>query len=207
MSRETHDPNRRQAPRHPFVVIEGVDGTGKSTVAELLANALRGIYFRTPSGPYATLRRFVDKGFDPAIRFRFYLEAVAHASSEIRALIDHRPVVCDRYLRSTLVYHRALGACVDLEPELEDALIMPDFEFVLTASSGVRNERLARRDDRDASDRHIEMNSTFLDRAQEGFLAGEIVALDTSRTAPRELVKMMLGQNRQPACANGRALP
>src|SRR2546422_940162 len=93
---------------HKLIVVEGIDGTGKTTVARRLATAIRAKYLRTPPPRFDSLRKYVDKEASVETRFLFYLCSVAYASDIIRRELTKRDVVCDRYLGTTLAYHRAL---------------------------------------------------------------------------------------------------
>jgi dTMP kinase len=91
----------------PFIALEGVDGSGKTTVAEQLAQKVSALYLRTPGEGYKPARKYVDNGTPPAAKLFFYLSSVADASSQITKARAIQPVVCDRYLWSTLIPHSA----------------------------------------------------------------------------------------------------
>lgn len=92
-------------------MIEGIDGVGKTTTAKLLAEMIDAIYYKTPSYHFEKLRVVADRVFrnDPQRRFKFYFNSVKFASTEIRQIIQKKPLVCDRYIWSTVVYRKALG--------------------------------------------------------------------------------------------------
>lgn len=57
-----------------FIVIEGIDGTGKSTVAQLLAKKLDGICVKTPFDEFIPLKKFFNKLNNSTAKFfSFYL--------------------------------------------------------------------------------------------------------------------------------------
>ena len=98
--------------RPRFVVVEGLDGTGKSTLARNLSEALGGELMSTP-GPIG--RRFraelLAEIRDEAARALFYAATVRNAG----AIARHRVamghwVVMDRYWLSTVAYAKARGA-------------------------------------------------------------------------------------------------
>ncbi len=93
-----------------FIVLEGIDGCGKTSVALRLQDALsvvlprRPFYTREPSDE--VIRRMLLHEDDHRARLLlFMLDRVSHARRIRQALDDGHWVLCDRYLHSTLVYN------------------------------------------------------------------------------------------------------
>jgi dTMP kinase len=139
-----------------FIVVEGLDGVGTTTVAERLSQALeaRDLGVRLTAEPTdgafgRLLRRHLhtDVTLDPPTAgLVFTADRADHLGSVIRpALARGRWVVCDRYLLSTLAYQGAEG--VDREAILaaSDGFDVPDVTFFLDAPDGVRAERMSAR--------------------------------------------------------------
>ena len=113
------------APGAPFVVLEGVEGSGKSTLLSALAERLNSdarnaLVTREPGGtPLGDAVRAVF--LDRAISITPLTEALLmnaaraqHVSDAIRpALEAGRPVLCDRFVDSTLAY-QGYGRGLDL---------------------------------------------------------------------------------------------
>lgn len=106
-----------------FIVFEGIDGSGKSTQAALLARALenagREVFATrepTADSPAALRLREIAKGaregFTLADEVALFFEDRAwHVEHQIApALASGAIVVCDRYWYSTAAYQGALGA-------------------------------------------------------------------------------------------------
>ena len=129
-----------------FIVIEGIDGSGKTTVSQYLCDKINGSLYKTPSFPFSVLRDFVDKCVNTKSRFYFYLSSVIHASSEIAKLLEHKNVVCDRYILSTLCYHRAATSFFKPFDESTLQILEPDFTFYLDADYNVRIRRIVDRE-------------------------------------------------------------
>ena len=181
-----------------FVTFEGVDWSGKSTQAELLADWLRGqgrtvVATREPGGtPVAEgVRELVLHGHDMAPWAEAALYAAAradHAASLIRpALARGDDVVCDRYLDSSVAYQgiaRGLGEARVRELSLiVTEGLLPDRTFLVLLDP---EEALARASgDHDRIERE---GAAFMRKVHEGYRVlaaaepGRIVAVDGART-------------------------
>ena len=171
-----------------FVVVEGLDGTGKSTVAAELASRLDATLLATPQQELQSLRGLADQTFGPGSisRTLFYAATVLAASQMARAEIQAgRPVVMDRYWLTTMAYARVQGRDVSL-PQVEAQLLPPDVTVYLTAPPSVRRERLTDRgtlSDHDrfsCRDREGEaLNAAYLELSCSP-LAGRFVQVDAT---------------------------
>ena len=146
-----------------FVSFEGLDGSGKSTQAELLRDFLseRGedvVLVREPGGtPLGEeIRTLLLRGPEMTSRAEAALFAVARvelAETVIRPTLERGAhVVCDRYLDSSLAYQGiARGLGVDQVLALNVLLIgdlLPDRTFVLDLEPDAAAQRLRRATDR-----------------------------------------------------------
>jgi dTMP kinase len=150
--------------RGRFVVLEGGDGSGKSTQSSRLATWLRdqGLTvvetFEPGSGPTgAILREVLLHGPEPVAPVTEALLMAAdraqHVAGEIEpALARGDWVVCDRYVPSSLVYQgvvRDLG--VDVVEQLSavaTAGLAPDVVVLLDVSDSIADTRRAGESDR-----------------------------------------------------------
>ncbi len=101
-----------------FVVFEGLDGAGKTTVARRVAATMNAAYLTTPSAAVRVFRDDLirDFGGSQEAAHLFYLATVFAASREVDALIvQGRSVVLDRYLLSTQAYAEFRGSALRLE--------------------------------------------------------------------------------------------
>jgi dTMP kinase len=135
-----------------FIALEGIDGSGKTTVCQILSKKINAEVYKTPSWPFSDLRDVIDKNVDIKSRFFFYLSSVIHASSEIARLLNHKHVVCDRYILSTLCYHRASESFFKSFDGNQVDILQPDFTFFLNADYEIRMKRIAIRENSDNSD-------------------------------------------------------
>ena len=178
-----------------FISLEGIDGSGKSTQARLLADHLRAsgrevVLTREPGGsPGAEeIRRLLVEGagerWSPGTELLLFTAARRdHLERTIRpALARGAVVVSDRFADSTRVYQGAaradLRATVD---RLHDLMIgvEPDLTLVIDADPAVA---LGRGKARGAGeDRFENMGLPFQARLRAGFLALAAEAPDRVR--------------------------
>ena len=142
-----------------FVTFEGVDGSGKSTQARLLAERLRSegrdvVLTREPGGTSVgeRIRELLlhGEGMAPWAEAALFAAARAQLVDEVirPALARGADVVCDRYLDSSLAY-QGLARGLGIERVLELNLLatsglLPDRTFLIQVSPA---EAAARRDD------------------------------------------------------------
>ncbi len=127
-----------------FIVLEGLDGVGKSTAARRVADLLGAEFLATPGADLEPVRRLLEPTFEghPDARMLWYASTVMLASDRIRALRRAgRAAVVDRYFLSTLVYAELRGAGLGLA-EVERFLVVPHLTVYLHAPSAVREARM-----------------------------------------------------------------
>lgn len=168
-----------------FVTIDGVDGVGKTTVAQLLASDGMFHYYKSPAGPFAQLRKEVDNHATPIERYCFYRTATQYDSSQIGQLLEKTSVVCDRYIASTAAYHIAMDARIRVIHG-DGGLLKPDFAFLLGARSEVRDKRILERA-KMLSDAKLEGDSALLDRVAQIFMSFGLIYIDTSDITAEEV--------------------
>lgn len=132
-----------------FIVIEGLDGTGKSTTAKALAKKLGGIALNTPLDKFKDVRPQLEDIYaeESYGRQLFYASTAISSSKQVELELMHNPaVVLDRYWLSTQVYHswRTQGAHFKLS-EVEGMLLKPDLTVYLELSLEDRVKRLGGR--------------------------------------------------------------
>jgi dTMP kinase len=144
-----------------FLSLEGVDGSGKTTQAGLLAEALRAdgrevVATREPGGTRLgeEVRELLLEGVEMSAWAETTLFAAARAELAERviapALAAGNDVVCDRYIDSSLAY-QGIARGLGLERVLELNLtvtngLLPDRTFLVLVDPGVAFERAKRSD-------------------------------------------------------------
>jgi len=179
----------RQEP--VFVVFEGLDGSGKSTCAKLVADLLGAQLLTTPSPEVRVYRDDLIERFggcQEACQL-FYLATVFSASQAARALLrEGRAVVIDRYFLSTQAYAAFRGSrlCVD---HVESLLLPADLTVFLDAPLDVRARRVGRRGASAADQETLSpeadarLRAEHLWRAHLG-VVGRFIMLDSSEASP-----------------------
>ncbi|HVR48035.1 MAG TPA: dTMP kinase [Candidatus Binatia bacterium] len=167
-----------------FVVVEGIEGSGKSTLVSGLAARLKAekknvVVTREPGGTRlgdAVRRVFLDRSLtiEPlAEAFLVNAARAQHVEEVIRpALAADGIVLCDRFTDSTLAYQGyGRGTDLDLLRALCDFAtggVEPD--VVLLVDLPVADARARLRDRPDAPDRIESEDDAFHERVRRGFL-------------------------------------
>jgi len=145
-----------------FITFEGIEGSGKSTQAQLLKEYLvsegRKVFLtREPGGPKISeqIREILlsneNKEMSPETELLLYLAARSQHTSEciIPALNRGEFVICDRYIDSTLAYQGIarelnLGAVIDIN-EFATYGLKPDLTFILDLPTDLLIYRLLKK--------------------------------------------------------------
>lgn len=152
------------AVRGRFLVFEGIDGSGKSTVARMMYERMNAagrpsILTAEPTDSWVgdMVRRGNREAASPFTETLLYVADRAEHTAQIeRWLNDGKHVVCDRYVGSTLAYQ-----AVTLRPHLGDPArewlrsvnapftLRPDVTFLLLLDPELAMERLGSRPGRE----------------------------------------------------------
>jgi dTMP kinase len=187
-----------------FITLEGVEGSGKTTQAKLVAEALRKrgykvVATREPGGtPVGDAIRAIF--LDPAVALHpeselllVLADRAQHVREQLRPVMDDGAIVIsDRYSDSTIAYQGyGRGISLALLQSLNDFAtggMRPDRTFVLDcdAESGLARTRARMRGAERAPDRFEGERAEFHRRVRDGFLAiaraepGRVIVIDAT---------------------------
>ena len=190
-----------------FIVIEGCDFTGKSTVIEKLVVALKDL------GIEACQMKALGETDYGIARRKFLMENKETLSNEEQAIImidamqdmnrkllikqeGGNFVVCDRYYHSTLVYQgMRKNALKMVEEQLSEAnLIEPDLTIILDCDTSIILERMKERAEKNVYDPKSakeveEIRNAYLKVAQ----MENTVIIDTTNLTTENVIEKILG--------------
>ncbi len=183
-----------------FVVLEGLDGSGKSTCAKALAAKLGAVLLATPAGELRHHRERLLAGFDGCQEAaqHLYQAAVFDASCRVRRLLDRgTSVVLDRYFLSTEAYAAFRGSKIRHDEQC--SLLTPaDLTVFLHAPLAVRRERIQRRGVVTSADRETLTEAADAQLRHEHEVrsclpvVGKFLSIDTSRADPSEVAERIV---------------
>ncbi|MGW1156915.1 AAA family ATPase [Streptomyces sp. NPDC002513] len=183
-------------PDHPrFESLEGLRGTGKSTLAPMLAAARHAVLVPTVPSLYQPVRHALDEGTNVEARMCLYLSALFTAAEEIRHHLDAGlSVVVESYFARCLANHRALGARLGVA--LPSWLPTP-VTYHLVCADDERQRRLAGRNK--PASRWDALIETATDRVTYAYASFPMHRIDTTGRSPDEVLRVITDTDTQGA--------
>lgn len=181
-----------------FIVIEGLDGVGKSTITKALAIEIDAVILATPGDKFNNIRSELELIYKDNHHARqlFYMSTVVSISEQVRKLVNKgKNVIVDRYWLSTQVYHQWKSENQHFElADVENSILIPDVTLYLQLPLEQRKKRLLSRNGNTAEDNLtiIDTTDTELDnlylRYSRTSIAGHWVRINTDATVD-EIIK------------------
>ena len=182
-----------------FIVIEGLDGSGKTTQAKLLVRALRRTrdagFTAEPS--HGEIGRFIrrrilygEKRMPTAMEaLLFAADRIDHVQNEVMpALSSGRVIVSDRYLYSSLAYQGSAGLDLEWIQAVNGCAVRPDLALFVDVSPEIVLKRLKRK-------KSVMENLATQQRVREVYLLyvekGDLIRVDGEK-ARGEVAKSVL---------------
>ncbi|MFO7793244.1 MAG: dTMP kinase [Candidatus Saliniplasma sp.] len=154
-----------------FIVLEGIDGSGKSSVVRSLKKFHPNYYFtQEPSDSEAgkLAKKAANRQHSPYLDLFLYLaDRVEHTDNIKEILNNHKTVICDRYWGSTSAYQSASD---EISLEYTESIQMPfilepDLTILFDIDPETALERIS---NRDIKSKYEKME--FLKKVRENYL-------------------------------------
>ena len=171
-----------------LITLEGIDGTGKTTVCDLLSKKF----------PYAVMTKEPqDKlliewyGHNSYMElYAYLLDHAIHVHDVIRPKINDNLIICDRYIDSRVAYQSVKLDCSPndiYDMHFYNYTPRPSMTFVLVCDMDVLSERLRNRDG------DLLENTVFLTKVQNAYIQmtkdypGRCVLIDVTDLTAQEV--------------------
>ena len=128
-----------------IVSIDGLDGSGKTTICEYLISKLKKKY--SVIKVVGVIDKYVDKlaynSYSIDTKYLYYL--ASFIDSMMKKCSEHKGVIIlDRSIYSTIAYHNVYGSKIDIN-NIFDIFIEPDIRIFLSTTMDVIKQRLMER--------------------------------------------------------------
>jgi len=169
--------------RKPFIVFEGIEGSGKSLHSKSLIDQLKKkrisyIYLREPGGTKNAemIRKIIlNKNSNKLHKFTDTLLYLAARNenfiNNIKPFYNKRIIICDRFVDSTIAYqHYGLGINKNLIKLINKNIlnnVKPDFTFLMKIDINESFKRLRKRSN---LNRYDLFDKNFYKKVQNGFI-------------------------------------
>ena len=180
-----------------FIVIEGLDGVGKSTPSKELAISLDANLLHTPDSRLQIIRPIFDNS-SITTRTAFYIACNHLVSDQTISLLETKSVVLDRYYGSTIAasYSHGLIERSDLKHKINDFsldLLSPDLTVHLKLPESERIERIHGRDVEFSRDeKKLMINHVFRKRYLEALDSISDLTINISGLSPKEICSRII---------------
>ena len=177
-----------------FVVLDGIDGCGKTVHSKMLCEQLRVLDYdvayttepsKSPIGQFIRQKFLRETKVAPQIEaLLFAADRFHHLTSEIIPMLDaNKIVVSDRYVYSSLAYQGAQGLAPDWIKQINCFAIRPDLALYLDVLAETGLARKRSRSTLENLDLEKKVREIYLDLVK----SGELVKIDSYRN--RDVVR------------------
>ncbi|XP_046371058.2 uncharacterized protein LOC124145357 [Haliotis rufescens] len=134
--------------KHPFVVVEGMDAAGKTTLTETLEHKMQAARYHTPPPCIQHLRKFFDP-MPEIVRRAYYSLGNYIVAVQIAEECQQKAVIMDRFWHSTAAYGIANETSLSDQPPPGHItynwpcdLLRPTVVLFLNVTEDVRKQRM-----------------------------------------------------------------
>ncbi len=185
-----------------LIAVEGIDGSGKTTIVRYLVEELRKrgydvVSFKEPTdSKYGKMIRQIlkDRKISPEEELKLFIKDREFnvRNNILPALKDGKIVIMDRYYYSTVAYQGALGLDVERIKMLNKQFPKPDLVIILDVSPETALKRIKAKRKPDRFE-----DEEYLRRVREIFLSlkNNVVVVDAERdieVVKRDVLKVVL---------------
>ena len=185
-----------------FIVIDGIDGCGKTVHSKVLCEQLRRFKYdvalttepsRSPIGQFIGQKLLRERKVDPEIEaLLFAADRFHHLKFEVVPMLDaNKIVVSDRYVYASLAYQGAQGLGLEWIRQINNFAIKPDLALYLDVSPEIGLARKRTRSTLENLDLEKKVRQLYLDMVE----SGELVRINSDRNfdvVRRELLTCVL---------------
>jgi dTMP kinase len=177
-----------------WIVIEGLDGVGKSSVIKQLQQILKAT--QTPL-PNPVLRNYFDSQPNPVLRRSFYFMENNLTRLHAETILERGGhAITDRYMASTIAYMNSFDKEIDSDMVnvfLKENInaTKPDLTVYLMASRMERIRRIAERHVAETNEEILLKENDAQERCHQEYLNTDMIdcILDTTMKTPAEIAK------------------
>ena len=184
-----------------FIVFEGIDGSGKSSVIARLKDHLESegrkvmVTAEPTDGPVGKFVSVTDDLSPEAEALLFTADRALHSEQVKRWMSEGYDVLCDRYFASTLAYQSAAGMDIGwLKSINSKAIIEPDATILMDIDPEVSLKRVSQRGEMsrfEKLDYLKKVRKAYLDIARE--YRFDVINADRDRDTVAEEVISIVG--------------
>ncbi len=164
-----------------FITLEGIDGSGKSTIASLLHEKIDGsilTFEPTDSWIGRSVNKAIEEGMDGiTVALLFMADRREHLKEIEKWLSEGKTVICDRFMDSTFAYQSEAIEMENSEEWLRNVhspfILKPDITFLLVIPPEKAMERIKERK------HHAYEYEKFLKKVQENYM--KIASMERER--------------------------
>lgn len=187
-----------------FIVLDGLDGSGKSTIAKMLQDYIHSkigynamLTSEPTDGKYGReIRKMLAEEKNPKENSRKMLELFVkdrheHLRNTVLPFLKGKNagksvVICDRYYYSTIAFQSTQGISADEIIQKNKNFLKPDIAFIMDIEPEIALERISNRSGHEKKEKFEELE--FMKELRENFLRlpkmidDDIKIIDASRS-------------------------